>query len=91
MLFEGEQNKSIKCLKERGFDFAYATLVFNDEARMTIHDCRYDYGEDRYITYGSIDCRLFCVVFTIRNGRLRIISARKANERELRAYGNDFV
>lgn len=91
MVFEWDEEKSNKCLEERGFDFAFATLVFNDEARMTIQDCRYDYGEDRYITYGYIDCRLFCVVFTIRNGRIRIISARKANERELRTYGHNSI
>jgi uncharacterized DUF497 family protein len=37
---------------------------------------------------GSIDQRVFCVVYTLRGSTIRIISARKANQREVNRYEN---
>jgi uncharacterized protein len=49
-------------------------------------DDRRDYGELREIGYALIDARLYCVVFTQRAAILRIISLRKANNREIDRY-----
>ena len=46
-----------------------------------IADQRWDYGEDRYRLLGAVEDRVFVVIYTIR-----IISARKANRREVREY-----
>ena len=51
-------------------------------------DTRYNYGEDRYQLLGKIEQRLFVVVYTVRNDSTRIISARKANQREVKYYEN---
>lgn len=46
-------------------------------------DARKDYGEARQIGFGLIRGRLVAVVFTEREpATIRIISARKANQRE---------
>ena len=45
-------------------------------------DTRQNYGEQRFIGYGLIGQRLYCVVFTDRDNQRRIISLRKANDRE---------
>ena len=45
-----------------------------------------DYGEPRHIGYGPIGRRLYCVVFVDQGGTLRIISLRKANNREIDRY-----
>lgn len=50
-------------------------------------DTRQNYGEFRFIGYGLIGSRLYCVVFTDRGNKRRIISLRKANPREVRDYG----
>lgn len=50
-------------------------------------DQRFDYGEARFTAFGYIDARLYCCVFTLRNGVTRVISFRKANSREDRTYG----
>lgn len=50
-------------------------------------DDRMIHGEARYQVYGTIAGRLFVVVFTQRGRRLRIISARKGNQREVKRYG----
>ena len=47
-------------------------------------DTRKDYGETRYATLGLIEGRLDCMCFTIRGDNIRIISLRKANEREVK-------
>ncbi|MFY9237328.1 MAG: BrnT family toxin [Roseovarius sp.] len=87
MEFEWDEDKSAACFQERGFDFAYAAQVFFDPDRTVLPDDRMTYGEARYQVYGTIAGRLFVVVFTQRGRRLRIISARKGNQREVRRYG----
>ncbi|MDL2284461.1 BrnT family toxin [Oxalobacter sp. OttesenSCG-928-P03] len=49
-------------------------------------DTRKDYGERREIGYGLIDERLYCVVFVQRGQSCHVISLRKANSREVKAY-----
>jgi uncharacterized DUF497 family protein len=86
MDFEWDEDKSEACFRERGFDFAYAAVAFADPDRIVQQDTRYVYGEDRYQLTGSIDGRLFVVVYTPRHDVIRIISARKANSREVIRY-----
>jgi len=45
-----------------------------------------NYGERRFITLGFLDDRLIVVVWTERSPKRRIISMRKANEREVEEY-----
>lgn len=52
-------------------------------------DTRHSYGEDRYQVMGKVDGRLFVVVYTPRAKATRIISARKANQRERQRYEED--
>lgn len=88
MKFEWDADKSDKCFKERGFDFAYALRAFLDPKRIIRKDTRWSYGEDRYHLLGAIEHRVFVVVYTVRSGAVRIISARKANQREVTHYEN---
>ncbi|TXT41669.1 MAG: hypothetical protein FD135_73 [Comamonadaceae bacterium] len=88
MNFEWDEAKSETCFEQRGFDFAYAARAFFDPHRRVQEDKRYNYGEIRYQLLGKIESRLFVLVYTARNETLRIISARKANLREVRRYEN---
>ncbi len=45
-----------------------------------------DYGEDRYRLFGTIEGRAYVVVYTVRGSAIRIISARKANAKEVADY-----
>ena len=49
-------------------------------------DNRRDYGEARMIALGAIGERLYCVVYVDRKEALRIISLRKANNKEKKLY-----
>lgn len=88
MEFEWDADKSDACMMMRGFDFAYAARAFFDPDRLVRADTRRSYGEDRFQLFGMIEQRLFVVVFTPRGAAKRIISARKANQRERRDYEN---
>ena len=49
-------------------------------------DSRCDYGELREIGFAVIDERLYVVVFVQRGEMMRIVSLRKANQREVKLY-----
>ena len=89
MEFEWDETKSETCFQERGFDFAYAAQAFFDPNRLIRADLRHSYGEDRFQLTGRIGSRIFVVVYTPRANATRIISARKANNREVKHDEND--
>lgn len=85
-----DARKSTANLRERAFDFGFATLVF-EGPRLEREDTRRDYGESRIIAIGVADGITLTVVYTDRitpDGEIerRIISARRSNHREREAY-----
>ena len=85
MTVEFDEAKRAKTLEERGLDMARAGEVFDGDT-LTIEDVRIDYGETRYITVGFLDERMVVLVWTQRGDIYRIISMRKANDREKAVY-----
>ena len=90
MRFSWDARKSNRNLRERGFDFEFATQIF-DGATLERIDSRRDYGERRVIALGIAQDVALTVVYTDRvdaDGEIdrRIISARKGNRREREAY-----
>ena len=88
MNFEWDDKKAQKNLKEHGVSFEKVTVLFLNNKRLISVDRRNDYGEERFITLGMVEKRLHVVVYTERGGSIRIISARKANKKEQKRYGN---
>ena len=88
MDFEWDEIKSEACFQKRGFDFAYAAKAFADPDRTIEIDDRRDYGEERFRLTGNIKGRLYVVIYTPRHDVIRIISARKANQREIQRHEN---
>jgi len=85
MQFEFDPDKRDKTLTERGLDFARADEVFAG-VNVTAEDARFDYGEPRFTTVGVLDGRMVVVVWTPRGEIRRIVSMRKANEREIEKF-----
>ena len=81
--------KRTATLATRGLDMARAGEVLAG-ATLTVEDDRRDYGEERFITIGFLDGTMVVLVWTPRDGTHRIISMRKANERERTLYGPRF-
>ena len=59
------------------------------EKGLFAEDDRRSYGECRMRVLAPLDGRLCIAVFTMRGNRFRVISLRKANQRERRTYAND--
>ena len=85
MQIEFDSTKRDKTLAERGLDFVRAEEVFSG-LHFTGQDTRQDYDEDRFITVGLLDARLVVLIWTPRGEVRRIISMRKANDREKTFY-----
>ena len=90
MRFTWDARKSDRNLRERGFDFEFATLIF-DGPTLQRADTRRDYGEHRVVALGKAQDIPITVVYTDRaeaGGEVnrRIISARKSDRREREAY-----
>ena len=85
MQIEFDSTKRDKTLAERGLDFVRAEEVFSG-LHFTGQDTRQDYDEDRFITVGLLDARLVVLIWTPRGEVRRIISMRKANDREKAFY-----
>lgn len=89
--FEWDDAKAAQNLAYHGVSFETAKRVFEDPFAAERLDDRADYGEDRYILIGMVDDRILCVIYTLRNGTIRIISARGAEPSEKRRYHEDNV
>ena len=75
-------------LSSARFRFRLCARAFFDPDRVVQADTRHSYGEERFQVMGRIEQRLFVIVYTPRRDAIRIISARKANQREVRDYEN---
>lgn len=85
MEIEFDPEKSAKNERERGLPFELTAQLEWEKAFRFI-DSRKDYGEERVVALAPMQGRLYVVCFTRRGSTYRIISFRKANDREERAY-----
>ncbi len=58
-----------------------------DDLPTEVLDNRRSYGEARYRAYGFIGGVGHCLVYTVRESRMRLISFRRARAKEMRRYG----
>lgn len=87
---EYDEQKRQDTLDKRGLDFLDAWQLF-EGVHLTAPDDRIEYGENRYISMGYINARLVVCVWTYRPDEVlpthrRIISMRKANDREIKRF-----
>ena len=69
-------------LRTHKLALGFGILVVGDAEALHVDDTRFDYGERRVICYGRVGKRLYVAVYAERGDEMRIISVRKANERE---------
>ena len=87
MGFQWDRDKSAANEAKHGISFLQAVQIFSG-LLLKRRDDRRDYGEERWIALGAYDGEVVCVVFTKRDGDIRLISARKANRHEREKYKN---
>jgi uncharacterized protein len=88
MPFEWDEAKRAGNAAKHGLDLALAEQ-FEWEEALVRADVRFDYGEIRLVAIGpmqTISDRLFVIVFTVERRTVRVISLRRANNREIRRY-----
>ena len=88
MLIEYDPPKSAKNLRERGIGFERFAEMDLDTA-ISVEDTRKDYGKRRLRVLGHIGGQLHAAVITPRGETIRVISLRRANTREERAYAKE--
>jgi len=91
MNFEWDETKNRINQEKHGVSFDEAKEIFDDPLQISKLDHRFNYFEERWITIGATKKEKLLVVanlFFTDEGEeiIRIISARKANNNERRAY-----
>lgn len=84
-IYEYDELKRLINKQKHAIDFMIA-VRFEWESAQVVDDDRKNYGESREVATGFIGERIYVMVFVRRNERIRIISLRKANERERKNY-----
>ena len=77
--------KNERNIRERNLPFESASEFDFENALIRI-DARQEYGETRYVALGNLRGRLNVLCFTETTDGIRVISFRKANDREVRNY-----
>jgi len=80
--------KSDRNVTDRGLPFTLLEQM-DWSGAVIKEDVRKTYGERRYLALGMIGDRLHAVVFTPRADKVHVMSLRKANQREVKNYGQE--
>ena len=84
MKFNYDMQKSGNNKAKHGIDFEEAALAWDDENIIILRSPYLE--ESRFLSLGRIYNKIWTVIFTPRNGEIRIISARRARDEEVAYY-----
>jgi len=85
--FEWDKGNFEKSYKKHGVLSNEAEEIFLDEEILILEDTEHSKQEERFEAIGKIiKGRILFLAFTVRKDKMRIISARTANEKERRLY-----
>ena len=83
--FEWDENKNRANKAKHGIPFESVTSCF-DGPMLVNADTRFEYGEARWLAIALLAAVPVVIAYTERKGRIRIISARKANRHERKIF-----
>jgi uncharacterized protein len=84
-MFEFDPEKSAANLAKHGIDFELAQALWRDERFV---EGPVDWpGEERWMRVAGLDGKIWSAIFTVRNGRIRLISVRRSRPKEELKYG----
>jgi uncharacterized DUF497 family protein len=84
--FEWDTAKEAANEAKHGIGFARAATVFDDPHHLEEDTTKPEYGEQRGMAIGKVGPHVITVICTDRQGRRRIISARRASKDERERY-----
>lgn len=90
MNFEWDDEKRLLNIRKHGIDFVAVIPVFDDPNALEAFDNKNSVDEDRYQIIGMARPGVVFVAYTERDndGTIRIISARRAEKREIALYNS---
>ena len=89
MGFEYDPEKNRRNREKHGIDFNEAQALWDDPELLEIPARTTD--EARYLVIGRIGNRHWSAVITYRDGRIRLISVRRARTEEVALYENESI
>lgn len=87
--FEWDDFKAVSNWLDHGISFETAREAFRDIFAIEWDDDRQGVPEERFVMVGMVENRLLYVSYTMREEKIRIISARNAEPHEKRRYHNE--
>ena len=85
--FDWDKGNLGKNFKKHGVTDSECEEVFFDERKVQSKDILHSGEEERFILLGKTkESRLLFVVYTLRDNRIRVISARNVNKKERKLY-----
>ena len=89
--FEWDEDKNRLNKKNHGFSFVEILEIFDDPAFLEDYDSKHSADEERFYGMGCLNGILYIIAFyTLKAGRKRIISARRADNEEQEEYDDYF-
>lgn len=85
--FEWDEGNLDKSQRKHGVTPQEAESIFVDPEAYVFPDVRHSEKEERYVILGTSDHdRFLFVIFTLREEKIRIISARRMHRKEVKKY-----
>lgn len=85
--FEWDEGNIDKSYEKHGITTKEAEEIFLDRNLKVQKDIKHSQKEARFIAFGETsEGKILFTVFTMRDKKIRIISARRANKKERRRY-----
>jgi hypothetical protein len=85
MDIEYDPDKDVKNRAKHGVSLLLGAVVLANRIG-EVPDERITYGEARINAFGLVEGRLFACTYTMRHGKYRLISVRKASRQERRTW-----
>ena len=89
MDFEYDPEKSRRNQEKHGIDFEQAQALWDDPLAIEIPARTQD--EPRFLVIGRIEGKHWSAVVTYRDGRIRLISVRRARKNEVALYEDESI
>lgn len=85
--FEWDQGNDVKSYSKHGVSCLEAESLFQDEKRLDFRDPLHSHDEERFVTLGqSSRPRILFAAWTLRRGKVRVVSVRPASRKERKVY-----
>jgi len=85
--FEWDEGNKEKNWKKHKVDFRECEEIFSNKELKIFYDIKHSQKENRFVALGITDKkRRLIITFTIRNKKIRVISARDMSRKERKLY-----